>query len=109
MLRKIWLPTLALFGVMLVASPSPAKAESHFGVYLGAPAPGYVYPAPAYPAYPYGSYYAAPYYSSPYYAYPGYGFAFGFGGHDRDRREYRDHDRHEFRGGHEHFEHHDRR
>jgi hypothetical protein len=46
MLRRMWLPALALFGVVLVTTPSPAKAETHFGVYLGAPAPVYVYPLP---------------------------------------------------------------
>lgn len=63
MLKRAMLPVLALAALLLFAAPRPAKAEVHFGVYLGAP-------AYAYPAYPYDPYYSgyAPqyYYGTPY-------------------------------------------
>src|SRR5437763_1327801 len=90
MIKKIGL-SLALLAGLFVLAPRPAKAEVHFGVYVGAPA----YTYPAYPAYGYDTYpdyyaypapvypYRAPGYVTPYYSYRSY-------------RE-RDHDRHEWR------------
>jgi hypothetical protein len=89
MLKKIGIPALALLAMLVLASPPPAAAEVHFGVFVGPPAPAYpVYPgyynAPVYP-YPY----VAPGYAYPGYAYPAYGYGYyGYG------RGWRDHDRH---------------
>ena len=51
MLKKIGFSVALLGGLMAFAAPRPAKAEVHFGVYIGAPAPVYrtvpAYPAPA--------------------------------------------------------------
>ena len=44
MLKRIGLPIAALFTVLILMSPAKASAETHFGIYLGAPA--YNAPAP---------------------------------------------------------------
>ena len=89
MLKKIGFTTAALFGLLLMGSARPAKAEVHFGIYLGAPA--YTYPVDPYAySYPYG-------YSGPAYVYrqPAYvaPYAYGYTYRNRDRRDYRDRDR----------------
>jgi len=110
MLKKIGLPVVLLAGLFAFA-PRPAKAEVHFGVYLGAPAYP-VYPAvPAYPAYGYDAYpdyYAYP--PAPVYRYPApayvapysYGYRYdsrGYGRHEwRERDRHDRHERQEFRG-----------
>src|SRR5260370_19713000 len=88
MLKKLGIPILVL-AAMLSIAPKPAKAETRFGLYLGAPAPP-VYVDPYYDPYYYNPYYAYPPYAwrapAPYYYYaPRYR---GYG---------RDFDRHQFR------------
>ena len=56
MLKKIGLPMLAVAAGLLFV-PHQAKAAVRFGVYVGAPAYSYVYPAYAYA---YGPRYVAP-------------------------------------------------
>jgi hypothetical protein len=101
-LKKIGIPVLALFALMVVVSPPQANAAVRFGVVIGgpvyrAPVPvsSYPYVAPDY-GYGYGYGYVAP---APY-GY--YGGGYGYRDHDRyyDRgyrggREFRGHD-----GGH---------
>jgi hypothetical protein len=92
MLKKIGL-SVALLAGMVAFAPRPAKAEVHFGVYVGAPAYTYpAYPAYGYNTYPdYYAYPAAPVYPAPTYVAP---YTYGYGSRyyrDRDR----DHDRHE--------------
>lgn len=93
MIKKIGL-SVALLAGMFVLAPRPAKAEVHFGVYVGAPA----YTYPAYPAYGYG-YDAYPddyAYPAPVYRYPAPAYvapySYGYGSRFRDR----DHERHEW-------------
>lgn len=109
MLKKIGLPVLALFALLILVPVPQAQARVHIGIGIGVPA----YPVyPAYPAYsytaPYGygypgySYpYAAPYY--PYaYGYNGRRYYGGFRGHaHRDGRGFarRDEHREGHRGG----------
>jgi hypothetical protein len=103
MLKKIGLPVVLLAG-MLALAPRPAKAEVHFGVYVGTPAP--VYPVyPAYPAYGYDAYadpyvYPAPVYRAPAYVAP-YSYGYNYRSRDYDRRDWRDRDRHERHERHE--------
>ena len=99
MIKKIGL-SMALLAGLFVFAPRPAKAEVHFGVYVGAPA----YTYPAYPAYGYDAYpdyyaYPAPVYPyrAPAYVAP---YSYGYGS-----RYYRDHDRHERRERVEHERH----
>jgi hypothetical protein len=96
MFKKIGL-SVALMAGLFVFAPRPAKAEVHFGVYVGAPA----YTYPAYPAYGYDAYpYPAPVYPAPTYVAP---YSYGYGSryyrdrdHDRhERREHQEHERHE--------------
>lgn len=81
MLKKMGIPLVALFALLLFVNPTPAKAGIHFGVAVGGPA--YVAPVPAYPAYAYPYGYAAPYYGYGYgyapYSYPGVSVGF-YGG-----------------------------
>jgi hypothetical protein len=100
MIKKIGL-SVALLAGLFVLSPRPAKAEVHFGVYVGAPA----YTYPAYPAYGYDAYpdyyanpapvyrYPAPAYVTPYYSY-GYGSRY-YRDREHERHEFREHERHE--------------
>src|SRR3954471_14826804 len=88
MFKRIGLSMALLAGMLAFAAPRKANAEVHFGVYVGAPAPVYSYPA--YPAYGYDPYYAAPVYSYPA---PAYVAPYSYGYSSR----YRDHDRHEWR------------
>jgi hypothetical protein len=103
MLKKLGIPVMALAALLLLFAPHPAKAEVHFGVYLGAP----VYSYPAYPvdpyaysyAYPYSDYYSYPYaYATPYVApYYGYSYRSGNNWREHERHEFREHERHEMR------------
>src|SRR3954471_15863279 len=104
MLKKIGF-SVALLGGLAFAAPRPAKAEVHFGVYVGAPAPVYR-TVPGYPAYGYDNSYvdsyaysAAPVYAAPAYVAP-YSYGYGYGYRDRDR-----HERHEWRERVEHERH----
>ena len=105
MLKKLAVPALALGALMAVVAPRPAKAEVHFGVYVGTPA--YSYPAPAYSYDPYLDYYNAP---APVYTYPApvyvRPYSYGYNNYG-----WRDHDRHEWREreSHERWEHRGRR
>jgi hypothetical protein len=89
MLKKIGFSALALFAVMVLASPPRASAAVRFGLVVGGPV--YRAPAPVY-SYPYADpYYAAPAYDygyvapAPLYSYPYgyYGGGYGFRDHDR--------------------------
>ncbi len=96
MLKKIGLSAIALAGSLLMAVPSPAAAKVRFGITVGTP--GYVYPADPYAynyrdPYNYGS--AAPAYVAPGYVAPYYGYSYSWGDRDRDRHEWREHERHE--------------
>jgi hypothetical protein len=100
MLKKLGFTTAALFGLLLMGNAKPAKAEVHFGIYLGAP-------AYSYPVAPYAYTYPDPYvygYSAPAYVYraPAYVAPYVYGYRDRDRnrhewRERQEHRRHEIR------------
>src|SRR3954467_7796938 len=99
MIKKIGL-SLALLAGLFVLAPRPAKAEVHFGVYVGAPA----YTYPAYPAYGYDAYPDAYAYPAPVYRYPAptyvapYSYGYGSRYRDNDRHERRErveHNRHE--------------
>jgi hypothetical protein len=57
MLKRLGVPALALGAMLALASPKPADAKVHFGVYVGPPYYSYPYPYPG-PAYPY--YYGGP-------------------------------------------------
>src|SRR4051812_4810938 len=96
MIKKIGL-SVALLASLCVLAPRPAKAEVHFGVYVGAPA----YTYPAYPAYGYDAYpdyyaypapvyrYPAPAYVTPYYS------SRSYRERDHERHEWLEHQRHE--------------
>src|SRR5437764_9227807 len=108
MLKKIGFSVALLGGLMAFAAPRPAKAEVHFGVYVGAPAPVYR-TVPPYPAYGYDNSYvdpyaypAAPVYAAPTYVAP---YSYGYGYRDRDRHEWRERAEHERHERHEWFEH----
>ncbi len=116
MLKRIGLSMALAAGLIAFAAPRQAKAETHFGVYVGAGPRIYTAPPPAYGYDPYAydpyadSYnypppvysYPAPAYAAPYdYGY-GYGY-YGRGWRDHDRHEWREHERHE---EHEYREHH---
>ena len=95
MIKKIGL-SVALLAGLFVLAPRPAKAEVHFGVYVGAPA----YTYPAYPAYGHDAYpgyysYPAPVYPNvtPYYSY-GYGSRY-YRDREHERHEWRERQRHE--------------
>ena len=95
-MKKIGL-SVALLAGLFVLAPRPAKAEVHFGVYVGVPA----YTYPAYPAYGYDAYpdyyaypapvyrYPAPAYVTPYYSSRSYREL------DHERHERFEHQRHE--------------
>jgi|SRR5581483_870345 len=103
MLKKLAVPGLVLGALMAVAAPRPAKAEVHFGVYVGTPA--YSYPAPVYSYDPYADYYNYP---APVYTYPApvyvqpYSYGHNYRWRDHDRHEFREHERHELRERMEH-------
>ena len=110
MFRKAIVPILAI-AAALVFAPRPARAETHFGIYVGGP-PVVVTPPPTY-ADPYYNPYYDPYYAAPpVYPYPyGYGYAVPapsyrynspryYAPHHQDYRRhgYRGYERHEFHG-----------
>jgi hypothetical protein len=70
MLKKLGVPALALGAMLALASPKPADAKVHFGVYVGPPYYSYPYPYPGPYNYPY-------YYGGPGY----YGYWGGYYGH----------------------------
>jgi hypothetical protein len=92
MFKKIGFTAAALFGLLLMGSAKPAKAEVHFGIYLGAPAPAYSYPVDPY-AYSYPYSYAAPAYVYPAPTYVAPYYSYGYRDRDHDRREWRQYER----------------
>ena len=94
MLKKIALPVVALFALLILAS-APAKAAVRFGITVGPP----VYTYPVYPYYsnPYAYSYAYPYtpdsYNNYYYApAPRYVYPYGYWDRNRDYRRLREHE-----------------
>lgn len=96
MLKRIGIPVLVLLALLMVFGTPQANAAVRFGVFVGGPAYGPVYPgypyvySDPYP-YPYRTYYYArpyPYY----YSAPAYGYYDRY--YSRDRR-WREHERRE--------------
>ena len=85
MIKKIGLSAALLAGLFVLA-PRPAKAEVHFGVYVGAPAYSY----PAYPAYGYDAY------PAPVYGYPAPAYVTPYAQYDSRYYRDREHERHEW-------------
>jgi hypothetical protein len=95
MFKRIGIPVFLLLTLLVVLSAPHANAGVRFGVFVGGPAYGPVYPgypyvySDPYP-YPYRTYYARPY--PYYYSAPVYGYSSRY--YWRDRR-WREHERHE--------------
>jgi len=105
MIRKLGIPLVAIFALLVLFTAPQASAAVRFGVYVGGPA--YAYPAPAYP-YPYpGPYYNSypPYgYAAPAYVYPdarryGRDEYLEHRGREWREHEWRGHERREHEGG----------
>ena len=113
MLKRIGIPVLVLLALLMVFGTPQANAAVRFGVFVGGPAYGPVYPgypyvySDPYP-YPYSSYY---YYPRPYryyyYSSPGYGYGYtnryywrGNREHEWREHEWREHREHEWREHH---------
>ena len=104
MLKRIGIPVLLLLALLMVFGTPQANAAVRFGVFVGGPAYGPVYPgypyvySDPYP-YPYRTYYYARpypyYYSAPAYGYYGryYWRDRRWREHERREHELREHDR----------------
>ena len=104
MLKRIGIPVLVLLALLVVFGTPQANAGVRFGVFVGGPAYGPVYPgypyvySDPYP-YPYRTYYYSRPYPYYYYSAPvyGYGYSSRYYGHGHREHEWREHERREWR------------